>query len=101
MELLKLNSFFLFLGWGKPYIHPFRNLEMHPFNSALHYAMQCFEGSKAFKGTDGKIRLFRLHSNMLRLKNSCKSLSLPVKSQLLIELANNFISFLLIIIFIL
>lgn len=64
-------------GWGKPYIHPFRNLEMHPFNSALHYAMQCFEGSKAFKGTDGKTRLFRLHSNMLRLKNSCKSLSLP------------------------
>lgn len=48
-------------GWGKPYIHPFRNLEMHPFNSAIHYAMQCFEGMKAFKGTDGKIRMFRGH----------------------------------------
>ncbi|EAS05142.1 branched-chain-amino-acid aminotransferase (macronuclear) [Tetrahymena thermophila SB210] len=64
-------------GWGKPYIHPFRNLEMHPFNSAIHYAMQCFEGAKAFKGTDGKIRMFRVRNNMYRLKNSCKSLALP------------------------
>lgn len=59
-------------------IHPFKNLDMHPFNSAIHYAMQCFEGAKAFKGTDGHIRLFRTHQNMFRLKNSCKSLSLPV-----------------------
>lgn len=64
-------------GWGKPTIHPFRNLEMHPFNSAIHYAMQCFEGAKAFKGTDGKVRMFRGRQNMFRLKNSCKSLSLP------------------------
>lgn len=64
-------------GWGKPYIHPFRNLEIHPFNTALHYAIQCFEGSKAFKGADGKIRLFRLDCNMFRFKNSSKALSLP------------------------
>lgn len=43
--------------------------------------MQCFEGAKAFKGTDGKVRLFRGRQNMFRLKNSCKSLSLPVNSQ--------------------
>lgn len=29
-------------GWGKPKIIPFKNLSVHPFSSALHYAIQCF-----------------------------------------------------------
>jgi branched-chain amino acid aminotransferase len=78
--LIKPFSCFL-LGWSKPVIHEFRNLSVHPFNSAIHYALQCFEGAKAFKGTDGKIRMFRVHQNMFRFKNSCKALSLPVSQQ--------------------
>ncbi|EGR30874.1 branched-chain amino acid aminotransferase, putative [Ichthyophthirius multifiliis] len=64
-------------GWQKPIIHPFEHIQMHPFCSSIHYAIQCFEGTKAFKGTDGKIRMFRSDANMFRLKNSMKSLSLP------------------------
>jgi branched-subunit amino acid aminotransferase/4-amino-4-deoxychorismate lyase len=46
-------------GWEKPKIVPFAPLKIHPFNSSLHYAVQCFEGMKAYKDKQGKIRLFR------------------------------------------
>ena len=64
-------------GWGKPNIVPFKNLSVHPFSSALHYAIQCFEGLKAIKGKDGIIRMFRPECNMFRLKSSTKALCLP------------------------
>jgi branched-subunit amino acid aminotransferase/4-amino-4-deoxychorismate lyase len=46
-------------GWEKPKIVPFAPIPMHPFNSSLHYAVQCFEGMKAYKDKQGKIRMFR------------------------------------------
>lgn len=64
-------------GWGKPRIIPFEDLKIHPFSSALHYAIQCFEGLKAIKGKDGKVRMFRPECNMFRLKESSKALCLP------------------------
>ena len=33
----------------------------------LHYAQEIFEGMKAYRGTDGKIRLFRPTLNMARM----------------------------------
>jgi branched-chain amino acid aminotransferase len=64
-------------GWGKPSIVPFSPLQIHPFNSALHYAVECFEGMKAYKNSEGKIRLFRPECNALRLKRSSVRISLP------------------------
>jgi len=43
----------------------------------LHYAIECFEGLKAYKDKNGKIRLFRPDMNMNRLYRSCKRLTLP------------------------
>ncbi|KRW99959.1 Aminotransferase, class IV [Pseudocohnilembus persalinus] len=63
-------------GWENPKIQPFQNFSIHPFNSTLHYGLECFEGLKAFRTPKG-IRFFRADSNMYRLKNSMKSLSLP------------------------
>lgn len=65
-------------GWKKPEISQFRNFEIHPFNSSLHYAIQLFEGMKAFKTDDHKISLYRPEMNMIRMNNSAKRLSLPV-----------------------
>ena len=45
--------------WGKPEIRSFRPIPIHPFNSSIHYAVQCFEGMKAYKDLSGTIRLFR------------------------------------------
>ncbi len=39
--------------WDKPQIKPFKNLKLHPFNSTLHYAVQCYEGLKAYKNDKG------------------------------------------------
>lgn len=64
-------------GWGKPEIKPLAPLPIHPFNSSLHYAVQCFEGMKAYKDSQGKIRLFRPQCNMQRLLNSSRRISLP------------------------
>ena len=57
-------------GWTKPLIRPFQNIEVHPFSSALNYAVECFEGMKAFKDIEGRVRLFRPELNMNRLRNS-------------------------------
>jgi branched-chain amino acid aminotransferase len=64
-------------GWSKPSIVPFDYIPIHPFNSSLHYAVECFEGMKAYKNSSGTIRLFRPECNALRLKRSSVRISLP------------------------
>lgn len=43
----------------------------------LHYAVESFEGMKAYKGKDGRLRLFRPEMNMDRLARSAARLTLP------------------------
>lgn len=50
---------------------------MHPFSSAIHYAVQSFEGMKAFKDKKNNVRLFRPDLNMNRFRRSCLRISLP------------------------
>jgi len=64
-------------GWGKPRIVPLHNLSLSPACSSLHYAIQCFEGLKAYKNEDGKIFLFRPDKNAERLNSSTHRLGLP------------------------
>lgn len=64
-------------GWGRPRIQPFQNLTLHPACSALHYSLQLFEGLKAYKGGDQRVRLFRPWLNMDRMLRSALRLCLP------------------------
>ncbi|KAM9225481.1 branched-chain-amino-acid aminotransferase, mitochondrial [Dugong dugon] len=64
-------------GWGHPRIKPFQNLTLHPACSGLHYSLQLFEGLKAFKGRDQRVRLFRPWLNMDRMLRSAQRLCLP------------------------
>nr|CAG4643916.1 EOG090X051P [Lepidurus arcticus] len=64
-------------GWGKPLISPLHNLPLHPGAKVLHYATELFEGMKAYRGVDGRIRLFRPDCNMERLLMTAKRASLP------------------------
>ncbi|XP_074995173.1 branched-chain-amino-acid aminotransferase, mitochondrial-like isoform X2 [Calonectris borealis] len=64
-------------GWGRPRIRPFQDLRLHPACSALHYAVELFEGMKAFRGADDKIRLFRPELNMQRMERSAQRVCLP------------------------
>ncbi|KAI9223826.1 aminotransferase [Blastocladiella britannica] len=64
-------------GWESPTIVPYGPLKLDPSCTVFHYAMECFEGMKAYKDSNGKIRLFRPDMNMTRLARSCGRLSLP------------------------
>ena len=41
-------------------------IQMHISTTCLHYGLQAFEGMKAFRGVDGKVRLFRPEENARR-----------------------------------
>jgi len=60
---------------------------MDPLNTVFHYAIECFEGMKAFYGVDGKIRMFRPEKNMKRFRTSVKRIALPVRSIFMKELS--------------
>lgn len=52
-------------------------LHISEASTALHYGQQCFEGLKAYRGKDGKIRLFRPDMNAKRMQASCRRLLMP------------------------
>ena len=68
-------------GWQTPVIQPFGNLPMHPASSVFHYALECFEGMKAYRDKDGNARLFRPDMNMKRLTHSARRMYLPAFDQ--------------------
>ncbi len=65
-------------AWGKASIEPLAPLQLHPAAHVLHYASTCFEGFKAYRWSDGKGRIFRLHDHVARMQRSATSLRLPV-----------------------
>lgn len=56
------------------------NISLSAFAGSLHYAIECFEGLKAFRGKDGKVRLFRPEENAKRLQRSAKYLGIEAPS---------------------
>ena len=56
------------------------NIRLTAFAGALHYAIECFEGLKAFRGKDGKVRIFRPEENAERLQRSAKYLGIEAPS---------------------
>ena len=52
-------------------------IKMHMSTTCLHYGLECFEGLKAFRGVDGKVRLFRADENARRMASSARKLCLP------------------------
>ncbi len=45
--------------WGEIEVSSSETIEMHIAATALHYGQEIFEGLKAFRGKDGKVRVFR------------------------------------------
>jgi len=65
-------------GWTKPQIIPYQPFMIDPSASVLHYALEAFEGLKAYKDSNNKIRLFRPQKNVDRLLKSCAALYFPL-----------------------
>eukprot|EP00300_Choanocystis_sp_HF-7_P022126 c21270_g1_i1.p1 GENE.c21270_g1_i1~~c21270_g1_i1.p1 ORF type:complete len:385 (+),score=66.07 c21270_g1_i1:35-1189(+) len=64
-------------GWAAPHIRPHGPLSIDPAASSLHYALEGFEGMKAYKDKESHVRLFRPDMNMRRLNTTAAKLSLP------------------------
>lgn len=76
-HMLKIFYYKSLGGWQNPEITPLENLVMHPAAKVLHYAVELFEGMKAYRGVDGRIRLFRPDMNMSRMNLSAQRSGLP------------------------
>ncbi|CAK7240695.1 MAG: hypothetical protein STHCBS139747_002141 [Sporothrix thermara] len=64
-------------GWAAPELRPYGPLSLMPTASVLHYATECFEGLKVYRGVDGRLRLFRPDCNAQRMLTSAIRISLP------------------------
>ncbi len=60
--------------WGEVEISESEHINVHMAATVLHYGQEAFEGMKAYRGTDEKIRLFRWDENAKRLQNSAKGI---------------------------
>jgi branched-chain amino acid aminotransferase len=64
-------------GWYDPRIEPYAPITLEPAAAVLHYAQAVFDGLKAFRGTDGRVRLFRPQKHVERMNGSARRLRIP------------------------
>jgi branched-chain amino acid aminotransferase len=62
--------------WGEIEISSSETIEMHIAATALHYGQEIFEGLKAFRGKDGKVRVFRPMENARRIQDSARGIKM-------------------------
>jgi len=68
--------------WSEPEVSDSESVNLHIAATCLHYGQEAFEGLKAFKGRDGKVRIFRMRENALRMQSSSRGIlmaELPVE----------------------
>ena len=63
--------------WGALEVFSEESIPMHMAATCLHYGQEAFEGLKAFRGKDGKVRIFRLEENAARLQSTCRGILMP------------------------
>ena len=68
-------------AWGEIRVHDDEYMPMHIAATCLHYGQEAFEGLKAFRGKDNKIRIFRLDENAKRLQSSCDGIMMAKISE--------------------
>ncbi|MDY5772182.1 MAG: branched chain amino acid aminotransferase, partial [Bacteroidaceae bacterium] len=55
--------------------------------TCLHYGQEAFEGQKAFRCPDGKIRVFRIEENAKRMQSTSRGIVMPeVPTELFVEM---------------
>ncbi len=60
--------------WGELEVSRDEFIPLHMASTCLHYGQEAFEGLKAFRGKDGKVRIFRLEENAKRLQSSSRGI---------------------------
>ena len=60
--------------WGELEVSDSENVTLHIAATTFHYGQEAFEGLKAFRGKDGKIRVFRMEENAKRMQHSSQGI---------------------------
>jgi len=72
--------------WGELRVSDSDEVSMSIAATCLHYGQAGFEGMKAFRGKDGKIRIFRIEENGKRLISTCQGVMMaPLPLELFCE----------------
>jgi branched-chain amino acid aminotransferase len=75
--------------WGELEISSSEFINIHMAATCLHYGQEAFEGMKAYRGKDGKIRLFRWKDNANRIRESAKGILMAeVPDELFFEMVS-------------
>ena len=73
-------------AWSEPEFTDNEYIPLHISAACLHYGLEAFEGLKAYRGVDGRVRLFRAADNAARFQESARKLCLPqVPAQLFVD----------------
>ncbi|MDH6534269.1 branched-chain amino acid aminotransferase [Parabacteroides sp. 52] len=62
--------------WGELEVSSSEIINIHMAATCLHYGQEAFEGLKAFKGKDGKTRVFRMDENAKRMQASSRGIKM-------------------------
>ncbi|KAI8876955.1 branched-chain amino acid aminotransferase [Backusella circina FSU 941] len=73
-------------GWDEGTIETDPMMKVHICATGLNYGQQCFEGMKAFRDDEGRVRIFRPYDNASRMKRSAEFGFMPaVPEELFVE----------------
>lgn len=73
--------------WGETEVCSDEYIKMHMAATCLHYGQEAFEGLKAYRCPDGKVRVFRMEENAARLQSTCRGILMPeVPTELFCEM---------------
>ncbi len=73
--------------WGEIEVSSSETLNIHIAATALHYGQEIFEGLKAFRGKDGKVRVFRPMENCRRIQDSARGIMMePITDEKFMEM---------------
>lgn len=71
--------------WGEIEVCSEQTINIHMAATCLHYGQEAFEGLKAYRCPDGKVRVFRMDENAARLQSTCRGILMPEVSSELFE----------------
>ena len=64
-------------AWGEIEVCSEETIPLHMAATCLHYGQEAFEGLKAYRCPDGKVRVFRPDENAARLQSTCRGILMP------------------------
>jgi len=69
-----IRSYYRDGKWGEVEVSSSEYINIHMAATCLHYGQEAFEGMKAYRGKDGRVRLFRWEENAKRIRKSAEGI---------------------------